>query len=123
MPFATNVSALPPSIYNYTWIIPVFHQSSNDTIAFDWFTTTNSANWSHTADPDQWRVENVGFRTYMRVWYDDTVWAPIQRQLMADPTVFDIRTRSMLVADTVALIEFVFFLSPFLSKLMHDCCF
>uniref|UniRef100_A0A914WWW4 ERAP1-like C-terminal domain-containing protein n=1 Tax=Plectus sambesii TaxID=2011161 RepID=A0A914WWW4_9BILA len=102
-PFVAR-SLLSPSIYNYTWNMPIFTQMSNQPTqyVFDYFTGISSK--STRGVVGTWTVQNAGFRSFMRVWYDDSTWAPILNQLNSDPSVFEVKTRAMFLSDTYALI-------------------
>jgi hypothetical protein len=98
-------SSLPNSIYNYLWNIPIFYQTNlNSTYQFAYFTGNSDQSWTRPVGAVTWRVENVGFRSFVRVWYDDSTWAPILNQLYVDPSVFEAKTKAMFISDTNALI-------------------
>ncbi|KHN76517.1 Thyrotropin-releasing hormone-degrading ectoenzyme [Toxocara canis] len=102
-PYILDTSSLQPTNYSYLWNIPV-HTQTPKGMQFHYFTGKDGTDsfWRRTFD-GQWQIDNAELGGFFRVWYDDTTWAPIQKQLETDPFVFDVLTRAQLVSDTVSL--------------------
>ncbi|VDM38182.1 unnamed protein product [Toxocara canis] len=114
-PFITNTTGLQESQFGFSWIIPVFSQTSrapplssaiHSATTMHYFVGASGSNpfWTRPLGTD-WQVENPAFMGYFRVWYDDDTWRPILSQLRQNRLVFDELTRAQFVSDAIALRE------------------
>ena len=98
---------LPPSPYNYTWVVPVsFRTDSGDLHNVLLNATSNSSNAQISLSPTvKWLKANINGSGYYRVQYPEDIWRSLTSQLMEDYTFISAVDRAQLIDDAFALLE------------------
>lgn len=95
-------SNFPFSPFNYQWYIPFKYQVNGGSLSSVQWISSVSTSLNINADSNTPVIINPQAQTHARVSYDDASWAPIQKALMSNPTIFDETSRAQLLADSWA---------------------
>ena len=103
----TSQPTLPPSPYNYTWVVPVsFKTDLGDMHKILLNATSNSSNAQVSLGPSvKWLKANINGSGYYRVQYPEDVWRSLSSKLAEDHTFISAVDRAQLIDDAFALLE------------------
>ena len=103
----TSQPTLPPSPYNYTWVVPVsFKTDSGDMHKVLLNATSNSSNAQVSLGSSvKWLKANINGSGYYRVQYPEDVWRSLSSQLAENHTFISAVDRAQLIDDAFALLE------------------
>ncbi|XP_027752999.1 aminopeptidase N [Empidonax traillii] len=93
-----------PSIFNYTWIVPITWMTGEG-IANDryWLTKTTDTNNMFKVNSPNWLLLNLNVSGYFRVNYNQENWEQLLNQLSTDHTVFPVINRAQIIDDAFNL--------------------
>ncbi|KAM6426351.1 aminopeptidase N [Liasis olivaceus] len=94
-----------PSLFNYTWIVPVSWISRGKTADLYWLTNTSDVydDFKTSADPAKWLLLNVNVTGYFRVNYDLENWERLMNQLNQNPQEIPVLNRAQIIDDAFNL--------------------
>ena len=103
----TSQPTLPPSPYNYTWVVPVsFTTDSGEMHHIVLNATSNSSNANiNLSTTLKWLKVNINGSGYYRVQYPEFIWRSLASQLDEDHTFISAVDRAQLIDDAFALLE------------------
>ncbi|KAJ7417602.1 Aminopeptidase Ey [Pitangus sulphuratus] len=93
-----------PSIFNYTWIVPITWMT-REGIANDryWLTKATDTSNMFKVDSPNWLLLNLNVSGYFRVNYNQENWDQLLSQLSIDHTVFPVINRAQIIDDAFNL--------------------
>ena len=102
-----NDPTLPPSPYNYTWMVPVsFKTDSGDMHNVFLNANSNSSNAQISLSSTvKWLKANINGSGYYRVQYPEDIWRSLSSQLAEDHTFISAVDRAQLIDDAFSLLE------------------
>ncbi|RLV92605.1 hypothetical protein DV515_00013726 [Chloebia gouldiae] len=93
-----------PSVFNYTWIIPITWMTGtgpgNGTY---WLTKVTDTTTSFRLNSPSWLLLNLNVTGYFRVNYNQENWDQLLKQLDANHTVFPVINRAQIIDDAFNL--------------------
>ncbi|NXE95772.1 AMPN Aminopeptidase, partial [Menura novaehollandiae] len=93
-----------PSIFNYTWIIPItWRTSSGLGDSRYWLTKVTDTNNQFKVNSPSWLLLNLNVSGYFRVNYNQENWDQILNQLGTDHEVFPVINRAQIIDDAFNL--------------------
>ncbi|KAM9275352.1 aminopeptidase N [Morus bassanus] len=100
-----NASAVErPSIFNYTWIVPITWMK-HDAVAGDryWLTTRTEINRQFKVSNSSWLLLNLNVSGYFRVNYNQENWDQLIQQLLNNHQVIPVINRAQIIDDAFNL--------------------
>ncbi|NXX31203.1 AMPN Aminopeptidase, partial [Nicator chloris] len=93
-----------PSVFNYTWIIPITWMtgSSHGNSSY-WLTKVTDTNSNFKLDGSSWLLLNLNVTGYFRVNYNQENWDRLLTQLGTNHTVFPVINRAQIIDDAFNL--------------------
>ncbi|NXQ17132.1 AMPN Aminopeptidase, partial [Peucedramus taeniatus] len=93
-----------PSVFNYTWIIPITWMTSSGhrNISY-WLTTVTDTNNDFRINSPDWLLLNLNVTGYFRVNYNQENWDQLLKQLDTNHTVFPVINRAQIIDDAFNL--------------------
>ncbi|NWY49126.1 AMPN Aminopeptidase, partial [Sylvia atricapilla] len=93
-----------PSVFNYTWIIPItWMTGSGQGNSNYWLTKVTDTNSNFRVDSPNWLLLNLNVTGYFRVNYNQENWDQLINQLSTDHTVFPVINRAQIIDDAFNL--------------------
>ncbi|XP_066184231.1 aminopeptidase N [Sylvia atricapilla] len=93
-----------PSVFNYTWIIPItWMTGSGQGNGNYWLTKVTDTNSNFRVDSPNWLLLNLNVTGYFRVNYNQENWDQLINQLSTDHTVFPVINRAQIIDDAFNL--------------------
>ncbi|NXR54813.1 AMPN Aminopeptidase, partial [Hippolais icterina] len=93
-----------PSVFNYTWIIPItWMTGSNQRNNSYWLTKVTDTNNDFKDNNSGWLLLNLNVTGYFRVNYDQENWLRLLNQLESNHTVFPVINRAQIIDDAFNL--------------------
>ncbi|NXE69940.1 AMPN Aminopeptidase, partial [Calcarius ornatus] len=93
-----------PSVFNYTWIVPITWMTGSgyghDTY---WLTKVTATNNNFRVNSPNWLLLNLNVTGYFRVNYNQENWNQLVQQLDTDQTVFPVINRAQIIDDAFNL--------------------
>ncbi|NXI24632.1 AMPN Aminopeptidase, partial [Sterrhoptilus dennistouni] len=99
---ATSVDR--PSVFNYTWIVPITWMTGNNQgNSYYWLTGVTDTNNIFRVDSPNWLLLNLNVTGYFRVNYNQENWNQLINQLGTNHTVFPVINRAQIIDDAFNL--------------------
>ncbi|NXC97425.1 AMPN Aminopeptidase, partial [Certhia familiaris] len=93
-----------PSVFNYTWIIPITWMTSNSqSNSSYWLTKVSDTNNDFRLSSPSWLLLNLNVTGYFRVNYNQENWDQLLNQLGTKHTVFPVINRAQIIDDAFNL--------------------
>ncbi|NWX29986.1 AMPN Aminopeptidase, partial [Notiomystis cincta] len=93
-----------PSVFNYTWIIPItWMKGSNQGNGSYWLTEVTDTNNDFRVTSPSWLLLNLNVSGYFRVNYNQENWDQLLSQLGTDHKVFPVINRAQIIDDAFNL--------------------
>ncbi|NXO17352.1 AMPN Aminopeptidase, partial [Oriolus oriolus] len=93
-----------PSVFNYTWIIPIMWMTdSGYGNSLYWLTNVTDTNNQFKIDSPNWLLLNLNVSGYFRVNYNQENWDQLLNQLGNDHEVIPVINRAQIIADAFNL--------------------
>ncbi|NWI40971.1 AMPN Aminopeptidase, partial [Picathartes gymnocephalus] len=93
-----------PSVFNYTWIIPItWMTSSSNGNGNYWLTNVTDTNNDFRLNSPSWLLLNLNVTGYFRVNYNQENWDRLLSQLDTNHTVFPVINRAQIIDDAFNL--------------------
>ncbi|NXR59036.1 AMPN Aminopeptidase, partial [Rhadina sibilatrix] len=93
-----------PSVFNYTWIIPItWMTGSSHGNGSYWLTKVTDTNKDFKLNSPGWLLLNLNVTGYFRVNYNQENWAQLLTQLDTNHTVFPVINRAQIIDDAFNL--------------------
>ncbi|XP_017691744.1 PREDICTED: aminopeptidase N [Lepidothrix coronata] len=93
-----------PSVFNYTWIVPITWMTRSGTVNDRyWLTKATDTNNTFKVDSPNWLLLNLNVSGYFRVNYNQENWDQLLNQLSTDHTVFPVINRAQIIDDAFNL--------------------
>ncbi|NXQ09309.1 AMPN Aminopeptidase, partial [Vidua macroura] len=93
-----------PSVFNYTWIIPItWMTDSGPGNGIYWLTKVTATNNDFRLNSPSWLLLNLNVTGYFRVNYNQENWDQLLKQLDANHTVFPVINRAQIIDDAFNL--------------------
>ncbi|NWV65277.1 AMPN Aminopeptidase, partial [Malurus elegans] len=92
-----------PSIFNYTWIIPVTWMTGSGTVNKYWLTKVTDTNNQFKINSPAWLLLNLNVTGYFRVNYNQENWNQLLNQLGTDHEVVPVINRAQIIDDAFNL--------------------
>ena len=98
---------MPPSSYNYTWVVPVsLKTDSGDLHHVLLNATTNTSNAHiHLSSSIKWLKANINGSGYYRVQYPEDIWRSLSSKLAEDHSFLSAVDRAQLIDDAFSLLQ------------------
>ncbi|KFP72657.1 Aminopeptidase N, partial [Acanthisitta chloris] len=91
-----------PSIFNYTWIVPITWKTNNSAGGREWLTNVTGTYNQFKINPSK-KKKNLNVSGYFRVNYNTENWNQLLRQLDINPEVFPVINRAQIIDDAFNL--------------------
>ncbi|NXD31046.1 AMPN Aminopeptidase, partial [Spelaeornis formosus] len=92
-----------PSIFNYTWIIPITWMTSSSNYNSYWLTKVKDTNNDFRLNSPNWLLLNLNVTGYFRVNYNEENWDQLLQQLLTDHEVIPVINRAQIIDDAFNL--------------------
>ncbi|XP_071424308.1 aminopeptidase N [Pithys albifrons albifrons] len=93
-----------PSVFNYTWIIPITWMTSNGIVNDRyWLTQTTDTNNTFKVESPNWLLLNLDVSGYFRVNYNQENWNQLLNQLSTNHSAFPVINRAQIIDDAFNL--------------------
>ncbi|NXP40083.1 AMPN Aminopeptidase, partial [Leiothrix lutea] len=93
-----------PSVFNYTWIVPItWMTGSSYRNSSYWLTTVTDTNNDFKVNSSDWLLLNLNVTGYFRVNYNQDNWNRLLKQLDDNHTVFPVINRAQIIDDAFNL--------------------
>ncbi|NWZ72666.1 AMPN Aminopeptidase, partial [Acrocephalus arundinaceus] len=92
-----------PSVFNYTWIIPITWMKGSGQSSSYWLTKVTDTNDDFKYNSSDWLLLNLNVTGYFRVNYNLGNWLQLLKQLDTDHTVFPVINRAQIIDDAFNL--------------------
>ncbi|NXG08010.1 AMPN Aminopeptidase, partial [Sakesphorus luctuosus] len=93
-----------PSVFNYTWIVPITWMTSNGIVNGSyWLTKATDTNDIFKVDNSSWLLLNLNVSGYFRVNYNQENWNQLLNQLSINHRVFPVINRAQIIDDAFNL--------------------
>ncbi|NXH89816.1 AMPN Aminopeptidase, partial [Edolisoma coerulescens] len=93
-----------PSVFNYTWIIPITWMTNNSHgNSIYWLSNVTDTNNEFRLDSPGWLLLNLNVTGYFRVNYNQENWDQLLSQLGTNHTVFPVINRAQIIDDAFNL--------------------
>ncbi|NXS15014.1 AMPN Aminopeptidase, partial [Neodrepanis coruscans] len=92
-----------PSVFNYTWIVPVTWMKRDVTGNRYWLTEVTETNDTFKVNSPNWLLLNLNVSGYFRVNYNQENWDQLLSQLSTNHKVFPVINRAQIIDDAFNL--------------------
>ncbi|NWT17755.1 AMPN Aminopeptidase, partial [Vireo altiloquus] len=92
-----------PSVFNYTWIIPITWMTNNHGSSSYWLTKVTDTNNQFRLDSSSWLLLNLNVTGYFRVNYNQENWDQLLNQLGTNHEVIPVINRAQIIDDAFNL--------------------
>ncbi|NXS87519.1 AMPN Aminopeptidase, partial [Erpornis zantholeuca] len=92
-----------PSVFNYTWIVPVTWMTNSHGSSSYWLTKVTDTNNQFRLDSSSWLLLNINVTGYFRVNYNQENWDQLLKQLGTNHEVFPVINRAQIIDDAFNL--------------------
>lgn len=92
-----------PSVFNYTWIVPITWMTGSGRENSYWLTEVTGTNNSFKIDRPDWLLLNINVTGYFRVNYNQENWNQLLNQLETDHKVLPVINRAQIIDDAFNL--------------------
>ncbi|XP_005446233.2 aminopeptidase N [Falco rusticolus] len=92
-----------PSVFNYTWIIPITWMTETTSGERYWLTKTSDTNNQFNVSRPNWLLLNLNVSGYFRVNYDKENWEQLLSQLSTNHQIIPVINRAQIIDDAFNL--------------------
>nr|XP_026655000.1 aminopeptidase N [Zonotrichia albicollis] len=92
-----------PSVFNYTWIVPITWMTGSGRENTTWLTKDTDTNNDFKLTSPDWLLLNLNVTGYFRVNYNQENWNQLVKQLDTDHSVFPVINRAQIIDDAFNL--------------------
>ncbi|NWZ08140.1 AMPN Aminopeptidase, partial [Agelaius phoeniceus] len=92
-----------PSVFNYTWIVPITWMTGSGRRNSTWLTKVRDTNNDFRLSSPNWLLLNLNVTGYFRVNYNQENWNQLIKQLDSDHEIFPVINRAQIIDDAFNL--------------------
>ncbi|XP_066414870.1 aminopeptidase N [Molothrus aeneus] len=92
-----------PSVFNYTWIVPITWMTGSGHRNSTWLTQVRDTNNDFRLNSSNWLLLNLNVTGYFRVNYNQENWNQLVEQLDTDHLIFPVINRAQIIDDAFNL--------------------
>ncbi|NXV59800.1 AMPN Aminopeptidase, partial [Molothrus ater] len=92
-----------PSVFNYTWIVPITWMTGSGHRNSTWLTQVRDTNNDFRLNSSNWLLLNLNVTGYFRVNYNQENWNQLIEQLDTDHLIFPVINRAQIIDDAFNL--------------------
>ncbi|NXL87046.1 AMPN Aminopeptidase, partial [Alectura lathami] len=98
-----NSTVQRPSVFNYTWIVPITWMTSSSSGDRYWLVNVSETNSSFRVSSPNWLLLNLNVSGYFRVNYNQENWEQLLAQLSRNHQVIPVINRAQIIDDAFNL--------------------